>query len=147
MNRATWDETWMDVADTIARRSACLRDQVGAVIVGPSNRIISTGYNGPPQGFQGSCLMCPRQQLGPPRPCISAHAEANAIAWADRGRYTGGTLYVTSTVCQTCAPLVANCGVSRVVGRWDAIAHAHRDPEFSKDLLIVSGLEVVTWNR
>ncbi len=41
----------MHVARTIAKRSLCSRDQVGAVIVSASNRIIDTGYNGPPAGF------------------------------------------------------------------------------------------------
>ena len=52
MSRPDWDDTWLDVARTVAKRSLCERDQVGAVIVDTSNRIIDTGYNNPPAGFQ-----------------------------------------------------------------------------------------------
>lgn len=50
--RASWDETWMEVAATIAKRSACTRRAAGAVIVSPTNQIISTGYNGPPASME-----------------------------------------------------------------------------------------------
>lgn len=51
-SRPTWDETWMAVAKQIAQRSLCDRDQVGAVVVSARNRIIDTGYNGPPAGWK-----------------------------------------------------------------------------------------------
>ena len=46
-NRPTWDEYFMDFAMLTARRSTCLRRQVGAVIV-QDKHIIATGYNGAP---------------------------------------------------------------------------------------------------
>lgn len=49
--RPSWDTTWLHIAILMARRSKCVRDQVGAVIVDASNRIVATGYNGPPAGF------------------------------------------------------------------------------------------------
>lgn len=52
MFRPNWDDTWLEVANVVAKRSLCVRDQVGAVIVSATNRIISTGYNGPPSGFE-----------------------------------------------------------------------------------------------
>ena len=64
--RQTWDETWLSVAQVIARRSLCVRDQVGAVIVSQSNRIIATGYNGPPATFgaNGPCTnWCTRSTI------------------------------------------------------------------------------------
>src|SRR5262245_13898137 len=79
--RPTWDETWLVVADAIALRSVCSRSQVGAVIVSPTNRIVATGYNGPPSGwipdtagklaemppdFYTNCAhWCPRSVHGP----------------------------------------------------------------------------------
>ncbi len=69
--RPKWDELWMDVARTVALRSLCDRDQVGAVIVSATNRIIDTGYNGPPAGFhvpgpphEMCTAWCPRAQAG-----------------------------------------------------------------------------------
>lgn len=49
-NRLPWDELWMGVADLVAMRSDCDRRQVGAAIVDRTQRIIATGYNGPPAG-------------------------------------------------------------------------------------------------
>lgn len=64
--RPTWDETWMKMAKTIAKRSLCDRDQVGAVIASKTNRVVAVGYNNPPAKFdhQGrTCLdWCPRSR-------------------------------------------------------------------------------------
>lgn len=64
VTRPTWDATWLAVATTMATRSLCVRDQVGAVIVDARNRVVATGYNGPPTGFpheDRSCrAWCPR---------------------------------------------------------------------------------------
>lgn len=50
-SRPSWDEVWMHVAGAVAGRSLCTRAHVGAVIVDAQNRIVATGYNGPPRGF------------------------------------------------------------------------------------------------
>lgn len=39
------------MARTTALRSLCSRDKVGACVVSASNRLLDTGYNGPPRGF------------------------------------------------------------------------------------------------
>lgn len=142
MTRATWDETWMKVADSIAGRSKCTNRQVGAVIVDQSNRPIAMGYNGEPAGFKPVLTMravlsstcsgyCPRSKdCGGDRSdsydnCVSVHAEANALIFADRSQYQGGTIYVTNPCCWDCAKLVSNSGIARVVIRIsDADAHA-----------------------
>lgn len=51
--RPDWDRTFMDIADTYARRSRCVRRQVGAVITSQSNEQIAAGYNGPPATWRG----------------------------------------------------------------------------------------------
>lgn len=60
VTRPTWDNTWLAVARDVAARSLCVRDQVGAVIVDSRNRIIATGYNGPPTGFPHNDEKCDR---------------------------------------------------------------------------------------
>lgn len=150
-DRPSWDDTWLDVAADVARRSLCVRDQVGAVIVDYQNRIVSTGYNGPPQGFSHDGRQCrdwcARAQLrksseyeivradgvivsGERAPdysdCPALHAEANALMVCDRSVREGGTIYVTSHVCFTCAKLIANSGLERVVVR-PRHAATHRD--------------------
>ena len=46
----SWDEYFMGIAMLAAKRSKDPNTQVGACIVSPDNIIISTGYNGMPQG-------------------------------------------------------------------------------------------------
>lgn len=62
--RPTTHQVWEHVAFAAASRSLCSRAQVGAAIVDTRGRIIATGYNGPPAGFQhfnqGCENWCPR---------------------------------------------------------------------------------------
>lgn len=52
-----------------------------------------------------------------PGSCISVHAEANAIIYADHGRCLGATIYVTDQPCDGCYRLIDGAGISRVVCR------------------------------
>jgi dCMP deaminase len=153
VTRSSWDETWLNVADVVARRSLCVRDQVGAVIVNVSNRIVATGYNGPPRGFTHSNLpcraWCQRAALtnrdeklnSDYTDCPSSHAELNGLSVCDRSAREGGTIYVTSDVCFGCAKVIANSGLRRVVVRRRERG-THRNPERSYELLTNCELEV-----
>lgn len=60
--RPSWDSYFLGIAAAVAARADCTRRKVGAVLVGTDRRIIETGYNGAPPGFDG-CLSsgaCPR---------------------------------------------------------------------------------------
>ncbi len=121
--RPGFDEYFMEFARVAAKRSTCLRRQVGAVLV-RDKHLLSTGYNGAPAGLKdcleiGSCL---REELGVPSGerhelCRAVHAEQNAvIQCALHGVSTkGSTLYTTSSPCITCAKILVNAGVKRVV--------------------------------
>lgn len=151
--RQSWDETWLLVADSIAGRSRCTNRQVGAVVVDASNRPVSVGYNGAPAGYSNpgeSCAsICPRSKANgcqdrssSYRNCVSVHAEANALLFADRRDYVGGTIYVTNPCCWECAKLVGNSGVKRVVVR-SGLEDAHADIETPIKFLKACGLQVV----
>lgn len=123
----------MAVAEVVALRSPCARARVGAVIVDPTNRIVATSYNGPPSNFprpwedncdgrQGEAGFCIRGKYGPTEDtvisysdCSTIHAETNALMFCDRRDREGGTIYVTSAPCLTCAKAVANSGLKRIV--------------------------------
>lgn len=150
-SRPTWDEVWMHVAYAVAARSLCERDQVGAVVVSANNRIVDTGYNGPPRGMprdeSGCENWCPRAKiqttfkreiqgvthdiltgatLDPAyNDCHALHAEANALMFGDRTQREGGTIYISSGVCGGCAKLIANSGLARVVFTIHE-QHSHR---------------------
>lgn len=148
--RRSWDETWMRMAKEMSGRSACIRRRVGAVIVSPDNRLIASSYNGPPSGYVGGqCIdACPRGRGEVPPTvnydsCIALHAEQNALMFNDRRDSLGGTIYVTSAICNFCAKLIANSGLKRVVMLLDHEHDQHRDPTWSIALLEECGLEVI----
>lgn len=123
-HRRTWDAIWEDVASQVASRSLCSLAQVGAVITDQTNRVVATGYNGPPAGFMHEDLSChhwcPRgmdKDGGTVFPCMSVHAEANALLSADRSRWQGGTMFVNKHPCWECSKLIANSGLWRLVVR------------------------------
>ena len=124
--RPTIDEYFMNIAKVVATRSTCLRHHVGAVLV-IDKHIISTGYNGSPRGFP-HCLDigCLRDEEGiesgtRTEICRGVHAEQNAISQAARhGIGTEGTtLYCTHQPCSTCAKMIINAAITRVVYEID----------------------------
>lgn len=151
--RPTWDQVWMATAEAVSRRSLCSGRQVGAAIVGPTNRYLVVGYNGPPAGFDHDNLPCEawcerRTAHVAGRSysdCPSVHAETNALSQADRHLIEGGTLYVTSSCCWDCGKVVANSGVSRVVMRIDWARDQHREPMTTINFLTDCGVAVDVW--
>jgi dCMP deaminase len=112
--RPSIDETLMSTAILMSQHGTCSRARVGAVIA-LDGRIISTGYNGAPAGM----LHCAHADDFIP-PCVDAvHAEVNAIAFAAKhGLATrGATLYTTHSPCNSCAQLIINAGLVRVVAQ------------------------------
>lgn len=149
----SWDEIWMTTAAVVAQRSRCVRAQVGAVVVSPTNRILATGYNGPPAGLtdsmppscEGWCMRSKAVNPGPSyHDCLTVHAEVNALLYCDRTAREGGTVYVSGGVCWDCAKIVANSGVKRCVFAIHA-GQEHRGIERSTTLMQRSGLEVAVW--
>ena len=51
MERVSKHNYYLDIAQTVAERSTCLRRMFGAIIV-KDDVIVSTGYNGAPRGRQ-----------------------------------------------------------------------------------------------
>lgn len=132
--RPDWNQYFLNIAAAVSMRGECTRAQVGAVIV-KNRRIVATGYNGAPAGAP-SCLdgACPRasSDVEPgssydtgPGACISIHAEANALLYADRDNCEGATLYATHIPCGGCTKLIAGAGISYVVIPAE---HGHEGP-------------------
>ena len=135
MGRIDKENYYLNIAETVAGRSTCLRRCYGAILV-KSDEIISTGYNGAPRGRK-NCVdlgYCTREAMKVPRGqryelCRSVHAEANAIISAARRDMVGGTLYLAgkdaatgqilsdATSCSMCRRLIINAGLSRVIIR------------------------------
>src|SRR5690348_6374056 len=115
VDRPSWDEYFMNIARAVASRSTCSRRSVGALVV-KDKRILATGYNGAPAGLRH----CDHTDGGDMRDghCArSTHAEQNAIVQAAKygTPIDGSTVYCTDQPCLTCAKLLVNAGVRRVV--------------------------------
>ena len=133
--RISKENYYLDIAETVASRSTCLRKKYGAIIV-KNDVIVSTGYNGAPRGRQncsdiGTCM---REKMNIPRGeryelCRSSHSEANAIINASREQMLGATLYMAcidpkddslvdgTSSCMMCKRMIINAGIERVVIR------------------------------
>ena len=148
MARPSWDDYFIEIAHVVAKRSTCLRRRVGAVLVS-GRRILATGYNGPPQGLKhcrelGGCyrekLEIPsgqRQEL-----CRAVHAEQNAVIQAaiHGVALQNVILYCTTQPCVTCAKILINANVRRIVYAGDY------PDEFATALLDEAGVKLVRWN-
>ena len=140
-NRPSRDFIWVQAVQLFATRSTCLKSN-GAVLV-KGDRLISQGYNGSPPG-RPHCIDLGECEVGPDGGCIKTiHAEANAICWAAKlGVSTeGSTIFCTSSPCYTCAKLLVNSGVKKVV-----YLNEYRDLS-GVQLLKDCGIEVVEYGK
>ena len=122
----------MTMAELVSRRSTCTRRHVGAVIV-KDNRILTTGYNGPPRGLLHCDVTgCIRENLNIPSGerhelCRGLHAEQNAIIQAAVHGVSikGAVIYVTNHPCVVCTKMLINAEISEIIyseGYPDALA-------------------------
>jgi len=144
--RPSWDEYFMEIMESVSKRATCDRGRSGCVIV-RDKVIISTGYVGAPKGSPhcddvGHLMKKVVDEDGETHQhCMrTAHAEANAIAQAAKqgSRTEGATLYCRMTPCRTCAMLIVNSGILRVVVQKDY--HAGKE---TKEIFKNAGVELV----
>lgn len=116
-------EYYIKIAFTVRQRANCKGYKVGAVLV-VSNRIISSGYNGVPEGMtnclDGGCDRCSNPEKYRSGEgydvCICVHAEENALLAAARFGIAveGGTIYTTVKPCFSCMKALHQAGVTAV---------------------------------
>ncbi|GAA4337200.1 cytidine/deoxycytidylate deaminase family protein [Mucilaginibacter gynuensis] len=117
--KPSFNDIFMNLATDLARRSHCVKAQVGAVLT-KDTRIISIGYNGPPAGTHNCdeewpTTGCARDAKGS---CsLALHAEENAILYAVKNgaNLEGATLYTTLSPCLPCARLIYSAGIKYVL--------------------------------
>jgi dCMP deaminase len=118
MDKPSFEHIFMNLATDLAKRSHCVKAQVGAVLA-KDTRIISIGYNGPPAGTHNCDEEwpehgCARDSKGS---CsLALHAEENAILYAVKNgaNLEGATLYTTLSPCLPCARLIFSAGIKHV---------------------------------
>lgn len=142
MDRPTWNQYFMEMAELASKRSTCLRRKVGAVLV-KDKRILATGYNGAPKKLphceETGCLRVQKNVPSGQRHeiCRGIHAEQNLIAQsALHGVKTdGATVYCTNQPCSICTKLLINAGIKKIY------YNNPYDDKFTKKLLEQSEIE------
>ena len=119
MQKPEFRDIFMELAQNLAKRSHCIKAQVGAVLT-KDTRIISIGYNGPPKGTHNCDEEWPEKGCATDHKgscSLALHAEQNAIIYAlNNGmKIEGSTLYITLAPCLPCARLLYSANVSKVV--------------------------------
>jgi len=144
MERISWQAYYMQIAQLVAKRSTCLRRQVGAIAV-KDKRILATGYNGAPSGL-AHCLDigCLREKLNIPSGekhelCRGLHAEQNVIIQAALHGISlkGADLYCTTQPCLICTKMLINCQIQNIF-----FAQGYPDP-MAIDMLKQAGINIV----
>jgi len=110
---ADWNKRFFYLSEHISTWSKDRSTKVGAVIA-KDNRIITTGYNGFPQGSKDDLDYRHERPL---KYKWTEHAERNAIFIAARkGDSTlGATMYLQWYPCVDCARAIIQSGIVRVV--------------------------------
>lgn len=148
--RPSWNEYFLEIMDTVAKRATCDRGRSGCVIV-KDKRVVSTGYVGSPPGLPhcdeaGHEMHTVINDDGSQSEhCIrTTHAEQNAIVQAARfgTALDGSTLYCRMTPCYVCAKLTITAGIKRVVAESDY--HASKR---SKEIFKKAGVKLEILNK
>ena len=143
--RPSWDDYFMEVADAISKRATCDRGRSGCVIA-RDKQLLVTGYVGSPQGLQhcdevGHQMKKTIHEDGHvTQHCVrTVHAEQNAICQAAKRGISidKATLYCRMTPCRTCAMLIINCGIVRVV-----CENRYHSADESEDMFKQAGIQL-----
>ena len=144
--RPSWDDYFLELADAASRRATCDRGKSGCVIV-RDKQVLATGYVGSPAGLPhcddvGHLMKKVIQENGEiSEHCLrTVHAEQNAICQAAKRGISieGATIYTRMTPCRTCAMLLINCGIQKVV-----CERKYQLAEESEQLFAEAGIELV----
>lgn len=144
--RPTWDEYFINICKAARGRGTCDRGRT-ACCIARDHHILVTGYVGSPRG----CAHC--DDVGhemntvkhpdntESQHCVrTSHAEINAVAQAAKLGVSldGGTLYCLMFPCYTCAKMMINCGIKKIVAEKDYHAAGR-----SKEIFKEAGVEYV----
>jgi len=146
-----WDKYFLNIAETVKLKSKDQRTQIGAVIVGKDNEIVSTGYNSFPRGINDDVE---ERQQRPEKYFWMVHGELNAILNAARiGVSTNGCkIYLTCGVpCSNCGRAIINAGITEVYCKTEDTTRNREkwDEESSKtkQMFQESGVEVIFYDE
>lgn len=109
-----WTEYFLNIAEEVKKKSKDNHTQIGVVIVGKNNEIVTTGYNSFPRGINDNVV---ERQERPEKYYWFEHAERNAIYNAALiGTSTDGCrMYMTCGIpCTDCTRAIINAGIKEI---------------------------------
>lgn len=112
MNRISWEEYALRIADVAALRSEDPFVKVGSCALDYSNRVIGVAYNGLASGVTVDYKFWEDRDLRRP---YMIHAETNLLSLFKRGECR--LLACTLLPCSCCASMIAAYGIKQVVYR------------------------------
>ena len=124
----SWDEYFMAIAKLSSMRSKDPSTQVGCCIVGRDNRILSTGYNGAPNGFADKNFPWDREgDMLNTKYAYVCHSEMNAILnYRGSGKdLEDAKIYVDLFPCNECAKIIIQSGIKEVIYIHDKFKDAN----------------------
>lgn len=146
-NIKTWNEYFFKLIDLISQKSKDPSTQVGCVIVGYNNEILSTGYNGFPIGVKDSKE---RYENRNTKLELVVHAEVNAIAFAAKNGHKlfGSKLYCQYIPCKDCAKSIIQAGITEIIypiekiEEWERKKGWKESAEISKLMFSEAGVKL-----
>lgn len=134
-----WDNWFVNMAKYVSTASKDPSTQTGSVITDQKRRVISVGYNGLAQGVEDLPERLNNREI---KYKIIVHCERNALLFANRS-VEGCTLYTWPFMsCSTCAAMVIQAGIKRVVAPWSDNPRWIAEFELSKQMFKEAGVEV-----
>ena len=112
----SWDEYHMQAAEHAATKSKDRSTKVGAVIVGPDNETLISGFNGFPRGVNDDI---DERHERPEKYFWAEHAERNSLYAAARHGVSvkGCRMFVPLFPCADCARAIVQSGIVEVICR------------------------------
>jgi dCMP deaminase len=145
---------YIEIAEVTAKLSYATRLQVGAVIV-KGHKILATGYNGMPSGWDNTCEYVADVHPGDPRYDYNnfskelktkeevLHAEMNCLMKVAGSTESseGSTMFCTHAPCLQCAKMIYQSGIQTLYYK-----NTYRD-QAGLDFLEKSKVNVIRYNN
>ena len=149
-----WPAYFFNLVEVIKQKSKDPSTQVGCIIVGKNNEVISTGFNGLPKFVFEKA----ERYIRPNKYLYIEHSERNAIYLAARRGVSleGASIYVPWHPCADCARAIIQAGISKVYidgNKYDPLHPTETDLrwkdsiEAAKEMLDEAWIDVIIWKE
>jgi len=149
----SWDEWFIRGVYWAATKSKDKKTKIAALIV-KDKRIISTGFNGIPQGVNDDII---ERNERPIKYFFYCHGEENAICNASRNGISTNesTLYTNANPCSSCCKSIIQSGIKKVIIHKqynDLCKLSNRDQwknhdKITYDMFSEAGIEVIEFDK